>query len=350
VKYRGLDSFRLFAFLIVFLFHVNLLPIGYLGVQAFFVLSGFLITPILIDMRGRLPRGRYFLHFYGRRSLRIFPLYYSYLAAVGACAALALSLGYQSVSLERFVAQFPFALTYTYDFFHASWAFSHSFLLTHFWSLAVEEQFYLVWPLLIFFVANQQLKRVLLAILIAGPALRLAAAAMATSPVGELFYDQLDLVIYVLPTSHIDAFAMGGYLALYGRTPSRAFVGVYAALIVLVGISTERLATGSNGMALGYAPFMADGWKYIWGYTCFNLLFGCILLLIRDRALAPRLVEHPALNYLGKISYGLYVYHFGVIWVLSGMDMPRFYQLPIKDRYFPVAAPSPAIPQVFQVS
>jgi peptidoglycan/LPS O-acetylase OafA/YrhL len=175
---------------------------------------------------------------------------------------------------------------------------------------------------------------------------------------------------------------MGGYLALYGRTPSRAFVGVYAALIVLVGISTERLATGSNGMALGYAPFMADGWKYIWGYTCFNLLFGCILLLIRDRALAPRLVEHPALNYLGKISYGLYVYHFGVIWVLSGMDMPRFYQLPmlwratyaggmlsvtvlismvsyalleapclrLKDRYFPVAAPSPAIPQVFQVS
>ena len=88
VTYRGLDAFRLFAFLAVFLFHVSLLESGYLGVQAFFVLSGFLITPILVEMRGQLPPGRYLLNFYGRRSLRIFPLYYAYLAAVGGIAAL----------------------------------------------------------------------------------------------------------------------------------------------------------------------------------------------------------------------------------------------------------------------
>ena len=334
MTYRGLDSFRLFAFLAVLLFHVRLLPAGYLGVQAFFVLSGFLITPILVDMRRRLPPGRYFLHFYGRRSLRIFPLYYFYLAVVGACVALALATDRipRSEALERFSGQFVFALTYTYDFFHASRAFAQSYLLTHFWSLAIEEQFYLVWPFMVFFVPSARLKRVLVAMLVAGPVLRLAEAAVVTSQIGSLFYPRLDLVIYVLPTSHIDAFAMGGFLALYGRSPSRRVVAAYVAVLVIAGVITERLATGSNSMALGYNAFMSDSWKYVWGYTCFNLLFGWILLMIRDRTLVPTLVEHPALVYLGKISYGLYVYHFGVIWLLSSLDVPGFHGWPMLWR------------------
>ena len=67
----GLDAFRFFAFLAVFLFHVDLAPAGYLGVLAFFVLSGFLLTPILVEMRRTLPPARYFINFYGRRALRI---------------------------------------------------------------------------------------------------------------------------------------------------------------------------------------------------------------------------------------------------------------------------------------
>ena len=86
-------------------------------------------------------------------------------------------------------------------------------------------------------------------------------------------------------------------------------------------MAAERLATGSNSMALGYGPFMADSWKYMWGYTCFNLLFAWILLMLKGRALVPALTEHPALVYLGRISYGLYVFHFGVIWLLSGMEI-----------------------------
>ncbi|MFT5830847.1 MAG: peptidoglycan/LPS O-acetylase OafA/YrhL, partial [Bacteroidia bacterium] len=68
----GLTSFRAFAFLAVYLYHAHVLSVGYLGVQAFFVLSGFLLTPILIDMKQSMSTRHYFTKFYGRRALRIF--------------------------------------------------------------------------------------------------------------------------------------------------------------------------------------------------------------------------------------------------------------------------------------
>ena len=70
-------------------------------------------------------------------------------------------------------------------------------------------------------------------------------------------------------------------------------------------------------LAFGYGSFMADSWKSVWAYSALNLLFGWILLMMRDRVFFPRVVENGALTYLGKISYGLYVYHFAVIWLTS---------------------------------
>ncbi len=125
----------------VLLFHQGLLPFGWVGVQIFFVLSGYLITRLLVEARGERLRS-YLRTFYGRRSLRIFPLYF----AVILVCWLALSAG---ISLNGVAAGLPFAATYTYNLFHASSHFEHSKLITHFWSLCVEEQFYLVWPFLI---------------------------------------------------------------------------------------------------------------------------------------------------------------------------------------------------------
>lgn len=83
----GLDSLRAVAYLLVFFFHVNYLELGWIGVQFFFVLSGFLITGILLDMMKFLPYGGYFIISYGRRFLRIFPLYYFYLLIMGGLTA-----------------------------------------------------------------------------------------------------------------------------------------------------------------------------------------------------------------------------------------------------------------------
>jgi peptidoglycan/LPS O-acetylase OafA/YrhL len=318
VTYRGLDSFRLFAFLAVFLYHVDVMPVGYLGVLAFFVLSGFLITPILVEMRGELSRSRFFINFYGRRSLRIFPLYYFYLALMAIAAGATLVVSGLPRAVQQIGSQLGYALTYTYDFFHASSSYTFSPLLTHFWSLAVEEQFYLVWPLVVFGASLKNLKRVLMTLIVAGPLIRLIEASLIRTSFGDVLGQRIDLTVYVLPFSHIDAFAIGGYLALFGRRPSTRVVAAYSGLLVVVGMLTERLATGKTiGLAFGYAPFMADSWKSVWAYSALELLFGWILLMIRDRAFFRPVFEHATLAYLGRISYGLYVYHFGVIWLLS---------------------------------
>ncbi|MBK9210268.1 MAG: acyltransferase [Anaerolineales bacterium] len=96
----GLDGLRAVAFLIVFFFHTRNLPFGWMGVQLFFVLSGFLITNILLRMKDQLPRREFFVKFYGRRFLRIFPLYYFYLALLAALIFLLPALGLKSLNAE----------------------------------------------------------------------------------------------------------------------------------------------------------------------------------------------------------------------------------------------------------
>ncbi|MGB8410267.1 MAG: acyltransferase family protein, partial [Gallionella sp.] len=118
---KGLTSFRALAFFAIFLYHINPGPgylglqAGYLGVQAFFVLSGFLLTPILLEMKANLNRKDFFVHFYGRRALRIFPLYYSYLAIVAILSVAAIYLygASATVPLQRFIEQLPWTMTYT---------------------------------------------------------------------------------------------------------------------------------------------------------------------------------------------------------------------------------------------
>ena len=96
----GLDGLRAVAFLIVFFFHTRNLPFGWLGVQLFFVLSGFLITDILLRMKEKLPRREFFTKFYGRRFLRIFPLYYFYLALLVALIFLLPALDLKPLNAE----------------------------------------------------------------------------------------------------------------------------------------------------------------------------------------------------------------------------------------------------------
>jgi peptidoglycan/LPS O-acetylase OafA/YrhL len=321
------------AFFAIFLYHINPGPnyfglqAGYLGVQAFFVLSGFLLTPILIAMKADLNKKDFFVHFYGRRALRIFPLYYSYLVLVTVIAVSAIYLYGQSgtVPLQRFIEQLPWTLTYTYDFFHASDQFRQTPFATHFWSLAVEEQFYLVWPLAIFFIPARHLKKFLLLVIIAGPVVRFISALILDSHILPTLR-QTDLVIYILPFSHVDAFAIGGYLALYGK--SRPVYLVWASIlsVIMLGMVSGWLSTRQiQWDQLGYGPFMKDSYKYIWGYTLVNLVFAYVLVHVRDKTFMPALFENRLLVYLGTISYGLYVFHFPILWLVY----LTMYRLPV---------------------
>ena len=168
----GLDGLRAIAFLLVFAIHTDYLNFGWVGVQLFFVLSGFLITGILLDMKEYLPTKEYYLKFYGRRFLRIFPLYYFYLLSMSGITAWLKSLAFRPNKMQIFLDQAPYAAIYVYNFFYASNQFEHTALLEHFWSLSVEEQFYIFWPLMIMLTPKKHVKKLFIAAIFGGWAFR----------------------------------------------------------------------------------------------------------------------------------------------------------------------------------
>src|SRR5512133_1767046 len=122
----GLDGLRAIAFLLVFALHTDFLQIGWVGVSLFFVLSGYLITGILLDMKKSLSMRDYFFKFYGRRFLRIFPLYYFYLIIVALLTTWLISIHYRPNYMRIFLNQVWYAVAYVYDFFFATAKFQHS--------------------------------------------------------------------------------------------------------------------------------------------------------------------------------------------------------------------------------
>ena len=319
--YPGLNAIRAFAFFAVFLIHVERLGGGYLGVIAFFVLSGFLITPILVSMRATLPARDYFVRFYGRRTLRIFPLYYLYLLVVSILVLTAIYQWGDFSGVEdarAFLDQIPWAAVFLIDFIHVGAGYQSTPLVSHFWSLAVEEQFYLLWPLVIFLTPPRHLKAMLLGFAAVGPAIRMfigSDLALATFP----GMDSYPIVrVYFLPFSHIDAFAIGGYFALYGKSYSARSVLLLAVLTVAAGALSTWLNTRAfYPTAFGFGSHMRVTYQYVWGYTLVNVFFAFLIVHVRDRRFFPAILENRILDYLGRISYGLYVYHFAAIYLVS---------------------------------
>ncbi len=318
-RISGLDGVRALAITLVFLAHSIDLPSGWLGVQLFFVLSGYLITPILVDMREALPRG-YFLSFYGRRALRIFPACYLYLALMlPACYALIEWGGWGFAALTRFWHQILYAVFYVYNFFHASSAFAETSLLTHFWSLAVEEQVYLLWPVLVAAAGRRSIIPLLIGIACAGPFLRTATWLSGTQFQLPLLNADLPLAIYVLPWSHFDAFAIGGLAAMWPRACSKRSLVLVWGVVAFAGYASEVIATGSVGPieALGYGRAMPNAYKFLWGYSLLNLGFALLIQQVDRAAFGHALFESPPVRYVGRISYGIYIWHFPVIFLIQ---------------------------------
>jgi peptidoglycan/LPS O-acetylase OafA/YrhL len=283
-----LDALRALAALAVVLHH-NLwrdpsdwrsgvraaLSLGETGVRLFFVLSGFLITGILLRARegaGERGRGGILRAFYARRFLRIFPLYY---AAVGAVALLGDPL---------MLGTLPWHLAYLSNFCIGRMPDYPGPPVSHLWSLSVEEQFYLCWPLLVLFVPRRRLLPLTLSTLVLAPLARLATLRLA-GPVAAA----------VCTPSCLDTLGIGATLAVLGEG-GRAFVRPCLPL----------------GLALLGATYVAgDAFRAVFRDSAYALVFAWV---VRGAASgfpgrAGRVLTWAPLAWLGTISYGIYLIH-----------------------------------------
>ena len=313
----GLDGIRAIAFLLVFSLHTDYIYIGWVGVQLFFVLSGFLITDILIRMKEKFSAGDYFKKFYGRRFLRIFPLYYFYLLVMFIVTTILISYEYRINYMQLFKDQLPYALAYVYNFFNASSAYNgESWLIGHLWSLSVEEQFYIIWPLLIFLTPKKHLKKLFIAAILAGPLFRMAISFLYKYYGVPFLYPNYTVVTYVLPFSHLDAFGLGAFISRFEIPKARPQFFILLLLLPVIGFATTYWSTGEWGTstALGFEYPLGKDLKQVWGYVYLNYTFALFIYLVVREKFLVRILDNKFLSYLGKISYGLYVYHFGIIW------------------------------------
>jgi peptidoglycan/LPS O-acetylase OafA/YrhL len=294
-KVPALDGVRGLAVLVVVLFHgwTGLVPGGWVGVDVFFVLSGFLITRILVEERSATGRIR-LSRFYGRRALRLLP---ALLVLLIACSAFTLAS-----PMSKLGQGTPHAVLATLGYY-SNFLFANQDnmgLLTHTWSLSVEEQFYLIWPAL------------LMALLLS----RRNWVALAACGAGII---EVNMWRLVLVQGHAEV------TRIYSGFDTRAdalLMGCALALAMELGL-LDRLPRRSLEIAalvgatcIGLVAFRGPAWIAFerGGYTLVALAAAAVIALVavRSSTVAHRIFEVRWLVVVGQRSYGLYLWHFPV--------------------------------------
>ena len=262
------------------------------GVDLFFVLSGFLITGILLDTRDG---DRYFTTFYARRTLRIFPLYYLVLFLAFIVLPQFPAVHPVLVGQDQPAPRWPYWL-YVSNFSIADGGWVHGWVDVS-WSLAIEEQFYLVWPLLIWLCPPRLVPLVCAVILVAGPAARVYARAI----------DMAALSLFVLPWFRLDGFAIGALLALAQRRGLLPLLDRWAPFVVVAGVAGIIACT-----ILGGHTWWWNRWMQQYGYSLIAITGGAMLVSAVNRpadSLWPRMLSAGWLRAFGKYSYAMYLIH-----------------------------------------
>lgn len=264
---------------------------GWIGVQLFFTLSGFLITSSLIALQDTRHR---FRTFYVRRVLRIFPVYYATLAVT----FLALpALGVVPASVAADAPDQVWLWTFLQNWVSPSGVASHTF--AHFWSLAVEEQFYLIWPFVVFGRTPRSIMRWCVAIAIASLAARIALLQTGFTP------DQ----VYTFSVCRMDALACGGWFAAWSSAQGSTGRSE--------GAARRHCAAGFALLGVGmlvsnfYARLTWNG--QVWGYGFLAVGLAWLVLASTRRGagdpLVWRLLSSRPLRALGTYSYAMYIFH-----------------------------------------
>jgi peptidoglycan/LPS O-acetylase OafA/YrhL len=262
------------------------------GVDLFFVLSGFLITGILLDTRDA--KG-YFRSFYVRRALRIMPLYYGVLIVVLLVIPALIGLSRLPILYERLTSHQLWLWFFVQNYLQARG--SHQLPgFGHFWTLAVEEQFYLLWPPIIYFLDRRILLKVLIAVCAVEPAFRFALlhSGFSAWAVRELTYTRFDSLFY------------GAIAALLFRDRNLLRV-LRSYCLILMALASCVLVT--IGVRHGFVPYEAPE-TVIAGYSACGILFaGLVLAGAANYKFIARPLSASFLRWFGRYSFAMYIFH-----------------------------------------
>lgn len=349
-----LDGLRGIAILLVMVFHVwmfgivsdytgigfqyaswerlysHLAAVGWVGVDLFFVLSGFLITGILYDSRSN---PHYYRVFYARRTVRIFPLYYAFLVLF--CGIVPYALGilhHPEFAPSRDSTTTKLLIwSYTLNWYIGLKGFSTiSASLQHFWSLSIEEQFYLVWPFLVLTLPRRRLMGLCSGLVVLAFALRIILLRL-----------QLPHAAFVWTFSRMDCLAIGAMLALSARDAqdwktivtwaSRLTLPALCGLAPLIALQDLRPRFMSEQLILSSLKFSLVG-----------IFFGgCLAMAVctHEASLANRFLSSPFLRFFGKYSYCLYICHqpFIVVFAKVGLRSDKLTEI-LGNKFLAIVA------------
>lgn len=316
----SLDGIRGLAILMVLIAHFNgealiiqyapfvgpiinkIILMGLKGVELFFVLSGFLITRILLSTK---EANGYFKNFYFRRFFRIFPLYYFSLAAVlfGLPYLVEFDRGATLIQknqwlLWSYLSNIPSDISFDA---------SSLFKLGHFWSLAVEEHFYLFWPIVVFMVSRNVLKNICIGWVV---------TSFSCLILGEIGWADTPAILSWSTVTHSGAIALGALCAVMCMSDRE-----WLKLSYLSNIGIYIF--GFFFLLISFVPRSFHG-EIIYSLTipiC-SFFFASLLVRTLNSDFLDRLFSNQVLRLFGKISYGLYVYH-GILRPLFVHLFPR---------------------------
>jgi peptidoglycan/LPS O-acetylase OafA/YrhL len=313
--WRALDGMRAIAVLAVVGLHLGVLPGGYLGVDVFFVLSGFLITWLLIDEWDKRGGHIRFRNFYARRALRLFPALACVVVTASLLALILLATGIPvdlplaraTLGAGRWVAIFAgnFVLAQQPTTMSALGALGHT------WSLAVEEQFYLLWPALFVLLMRRGTRRSRLAVALAV----LAVAEMVYRLLGpQLGYSQNR--IYYSTDTHSDGLLLGCALAFWlaSRRPVPAVSSrlATAAMWLAASFLAVLFVIGPQSSAPVEIPIAV--------LSTAAIVVG--IVLGRTPARLDRVLRSRWASYIGRRSYGLYLWHVVLLGAAAAIAAP----------------------------
>ncbi|MGX5172731.1 acyltransferase family protein [Aliikangiella sp. IMCC44653] len=314
---RGLDGLRALAISWVMFGHVSaslayepasaiekgmtlLANMGWVGVQLFFVISGFLITKILLDNKGSPQQLK---NFYIRRSLRIFPIYY-------------ITLAFFFILLPLFNAA-PTWIQEPIDHQWWFWTYMHNWIrpymgdsgFGHLWSLAIEEQYYLLWPLFVIWLSPKRLIQICLLLVVSAPIFRYWFFYHYPEAWGGI--ETGASAAYDFTVSRWDAIALGSLLGIISKQPklieplNRYCVFALSAVLAIIAIQIvifHHFISVSAGVSL-------------LNQTTAALAFFLVVIFVVDRQTSPltKALEFAPIKLVGKYSYAMYLFHLPIM-------------------------------------